>query len=303
MVSDMTVTEKARRARATMHSRSFAAADSGALSRRADAGTRWDVTSLVRMSRWPRRVALALVYAPAAAIVLVGALAALGLLGDLWRLLRAFSTHALTSVPDTYERLALAARVTLVGGAFLALLCALVVVAVGCRGRRWWRLYLIPGVPLATVTALLFIFAVEWYAAAVNQRLGWPPVVWGSLAVLALGDAVVVAAGVGGIGAGPLGTRRKRLRGRLRTGREPEQPSARPSRQTRPIPVVRFGPYVTGVPAPESAALASPAGTSVPEAPEGVPTAEELRAAAESGPIPISHGRQESTSTTGASAV
>ena len=255
------------------------------LARRAGAHLRWAAAALRRRRRWLRRAALALLYVPAAVILLLGALAAVALLGDLWRLGSAFSAPALSSVPDTYDRLALSAHVALVGGAYLALLCALVIVTVGCRGRGWWRLYLIPGLPLTAMTALLLVFAVVWCAAAFNSRLGWPPAVWDTLTALVLADAVMVAARVGGIGAGPLGTRRARLRGRLRTGRVPENAPVRVSRQTRPIPVVRFGPRITGVPMVESATPNLPAYASTPEAPEGLPTAEELRAAAESGPV------------------
>ena len=290
MVSGMVDTDDTRTGRVAERDASDVASDTifapaGSVRR---AAGRW----MVPAPRWLRRAALTLIYAPAAAILLAGALAAARLLGDVWRLLRAISTHALTIVPDTYDRLALAARVALVSGAFLALLCALVVVAVGCRGRRWWRLYLIPGVPLTAVAALLFIVAVAWCAAGINQRLGWSSAMWEMLIALALADAVVVAARVGGIGAGPLGTRRARLRGRLGGWRPAGGARTLTARETRPIPVVRFGPRVTGVPASESAL---PAEASAPSAPEGVPTAEELRAAAE--PDSVAHDERESAVT------
>lgn len=229
--------------------------------------------------RWLRRGLLALIYAPAVALLLLGATAAVGLLGDLWRLARALTTHALDTVPTTYDRLALAGRVALVSGAFLMLLCALVVVAVGCRGRRWWRLYLLPGGPLSAAAALIFIYAVQWCMLAANLRLGWSAGVWQTLTALALADAVLVAARIGGIGAGPLGTRRARLRSRLRGAQAASvRTSGRPdSRQTRPIPVVRFGPRETGVPVPAPDLPAMP--DTAPSIP-GVPTAEELRAVA-----------------------
>lgn len=293
MVSGMVDTDETRAERVAGRDASYVAAGSTlapATTVRQAAG-RWTATV-----RWrPQTVALPLLlYAPAAAILLAGALAALGLLGNLWRLMHAFSTHALTNVPDTYDRLALAARVALVSGAYLALLSALVIVAVGCRGRGWWRLYLIPGVPLSAVAALLFIFAVEWCAAGFNQRLGWPSAVWGTLTTLALGDVVLVAARIGGVGAGPLGTRRARLRGRLRPGRAPELPPERPSRQTRPIPVVRFGPRDTGVPVLESAEQEPQIEARAPDAPrwDRAPTAEELSAASEA--APNAHDRQDS---------
>lgn len=250
------------------------------------------------MRRWVRRGLLALVYGPAVVLLLTGAAAAVGVLGDLWRLAHALTTHALDSVPTTYDRLALSGRVALVSGAFLVVLCALVVVAVGCRGRRWWRLYLIPGVPLSAAACLLFIFAVQWCRLGVDQRLGWSSGVWQTLTVLALVDAVLVAARVGGIGAGPLGTRRARLRGRLRTGHTAPHTTGRPvsrrSRETQPIPVVRFGPRVTGVPASDPPAEASVPGTpGTPNTPDaiGAPTADELRAAADPAhvtePVPV----------------
>lgn len=229
-----------------------------------------------RAQCWLRRGFLALIYTPAIGLLLIGTAAAVGWLGDLWRLARALNTHALDTVPTTYDRLALAGRVALVSGAFLMLLCALVVVAVGCRGRRWWRLYLIPSVPLSAAAALIFIYAVQWCMLAANLRLGWPPDVWETLTGLALADAVLVAARVGGIGAGPLGARRARLRSRLSHRSPAGRMSGRPaSRQTRPIPVVRFGPRETGIPLPDSAIVPDIA-PSIADA----PTAEELRAVA-----------------------
>lgn len=247
--------------------------------RRARVIPRWGASRQYHARRWLRRGLLTPIYAPAAALLLMGATAAVGLLGDLWRLARALTTHALDTVPTTYDRLALAGHVALVSGAFLMLLCALVVVAVGCRGRRWWRLYLIPGVPLSAAAALIFIYAVQWCMLAANLRLGWSAGVWQTLTALALADAVLVAARIGGIGAGPLGTRRARLRSRLRGAQAArERTSGRPdSRQTRPIPVVRFGPRETGVPAP--APDLPPMPDTAPSI-AGVPTAEELRAVA-----------------------
>lgn len=250
---------------------------------------RWVPAGLRRVGQPLRRAFLAVIYAPAVVVLLLGVAAAVGWLGDLWRLVRALNTHALDTLPTTYDRLALAGRVALVSGAFLMVLCALVVVAAGCRGRRWWRLYLLPGVPLSAAAALTFIFAVQWCMLAANQRLGWPPDMWQTLTALALADAVLVAARVGGIGAGPLGTRRARLRKRLHGGRAAERTSGRPiSRQTRPIPVVRFGPRETGVPSPDIAA----APDTVPSIADA-PTAEELRAVA--GVATLANGPQEGT--------
>lgn len=279
---------------ATDETRNLAApgAAAGAHVRQAGAGPRWGLTRLRRMRRWPRRSLIALIYVPAVALLFVGAAAVVGLLGDLWWLAHAFGTHALDTVPTTYDRLALSGRMGLVSGAFLVLLCALVVVAVGCRGRRRWRLYLIPGVPLSAAAALLFVFAVQWSMLAINQGLGWPRGVWETLTALALADAVLVAARVSGIGAGPLGTRRAYLRNRLRGGHTTGphlswRPALRQSRQTRPIPVVRFGPRDTGIPTPDLPAGASDAVTS---GTADAPTAEELRAAAEVEPPAISDG-------------
>lgn len=247
------------------------------LAHRAGAAGRAGLPLLRRAGRWLGRGLIALIYAPAVALLLIGAAAAVGLFGGLWRLVRALAARAIDTVPVTYDRLALAGHVAVVGGAFLALLCALVILAVGCRGRRWWRLYLIPGVPLSAATALFFLFAVQWAMLAVNQRLGWPPSMWNALTALALVDAMLVAGRIGGIGAGPLGTRRARLRQRLRNrwaaGRAGGHAD---SRQTRPIPIVRFGPHETGVPAPEASREASAAAIA---GDAGVPTAEELAAA------------------------
>lgn len=226
--------------------------------------------------RWLERSAIWLMYVPAAAILLAGALAAVGLLGGVWRLERAVATHALASVPDTYDRLALAARVALVSAAFLVLLCALVVVAVGCRGRRWWRLYLIPGVPLSAAAALLFLFVAGWCAAALTEHFGWSAPLWEPLTALALADAVLVAARVGGIGAGPLGTRRALLRERqaaLRVRRLS-------ARQTQPLPIVRFGPRITPIFATDARPVAGATATIELQIADA-PTADELRAAAD----------------------
>ncbi|HKS70779.1 MAG TPA: hypothetical protein VJQ45_10175, partial [Ktedonobacterales bacterium] len=68
-----------------------------------------------------------------------------------------------------------------------------------------------------------------------------------------------------------------------------ERTSGRPiSRQTRPIPVVRFGPRETGVPSPDIAA----APDTVPSIADA-PTAEELRAVA--GVATLANGPQEGT--------
>lgn len=255
--------------------------------KRASATLRQRVSRLHRARRGLLRAFLTLIYAPAVVVLLMGVAAAAGWLGDLWRLVRALNTHVLDTVPTTYDRLALAGHVAVVSGAFLALLSALVIVAVGCRGRRWWRLYLIPGVPLSAGAALILIYVMQWCMLAANQRLGWSPGVWQTLTALALADAVLVAARVGGIGAGPLGTRRTRLRSRLRTGHTTtgHAPGRPVSRQTRPIPVVRFGPRDTAVPSPDL--------PNTPDAARGIadaPTAEELRAVA--GDTTLANGPQ-----------
>lgn len=219
----------------------------------------------IQSRRWLRRTLLALLYAPTLALLLVGLLAALGWLGGLWHLVSLLVAHQLGQFGSGYTRLDLAGRLGLLSASYLILLCALVVVSVGIRGRRWWRLYLVPGVPLSAAAAIVFLLA----AAAVQSRLGLPDGLWQLLAGLALADAVVVGARIGGIGAGPLGTRRQRLRRRLRPVRD--VPAAR-RRTTDPLPVIRFGPRVSSPPAVSVVS----ANDEAPVA-RGLPTAEDLR--------------------------
>lgn len=216
--------------------------------------------------RWLRRVLLTLIYAPTVALLLVGLLATLGWLSGLWHLVRLLVAHQLGQFDSGYTRLDLAGRLGLLSASYLIMLCALVVVAVGIRGRRWWRLYLVPGVPLSAVAAIVFLLA----GAAVQSRLGLSDGLWHLLMVLALADAMVVGARIGGIGAGPLGTRRQRLRRRLRTAQG--APEARRRRTTDPLPVIRFGPRVSSPPA----ASVAPANDEAPSA-RGLPTADDLR--------------------------
>lgn len=213
--------------------------------------------------RWLRRLLLALIYAPTVALLLIGLLAALGWLSGLWHLVRLLVSHQLDQFGSGYTRLDLAGRLGLLSASYLIVLCALVVVVVGIRGRRWWRLYLVPGVLLSAAAAILFLLA----AAAVQALLGLADGPWRLLVGLALADAVVVGARIGGIGAGPLGTRRQRLRRRLRPVRD--VPAAR-RRTTDPLPVIRFGPRISGAPV----AIAAPEDDT---AVRGLPTAEDLR--------------------------
>jgi hypothetical protein len=262
--------------------REMGRAEQGAVSDRSST-SRAARSSPRRGQHWWTRVLIAAISTPAAVILLAGVVAAVGVLGDLWGLGHALAAHALGTVPATYGQLATAERVALVSGAFWALVCALVIVAVGCRGRGWWRLYLIPGVLLSAVMTIFFLLAAEWCVAAMNLRLNWPQQVWDAWIALALADGVLVAAGVGGIGAGPLGSRRARMRWRLAKHRA----SGTSPRQTQPVPVVRFGPRtITGAPLSSDPSRAQASAESPADmlAAPGVPTAEELRAVFERRP-------------------
>ncbi|MFI5274692.1 MAG: hypothetical protein ACHQ4H_16800 [Ktedonobacterales bacterium] len=223
-----------------------------------------------------RALALSAIYAPAVAIVLVGVLSAAGLAGGVVRLFQLVAARQLDQFGASYDRLDIAGRTGFVSAAFLVLVCALAVVAVGCRGHGWWRLYIIPGVPLSAAAVMIFLFAVRGCEAVVGARLGWTASAWDVLSGIALADAVLVAAHFAGIGAGPIGTRRRHIRGRLRSGREAGGQRSAPARQRLsggPLPVVRFGPP-GGTGAPALIVRLSPAAGDTTSPPEGSPVVE-----------------------------
>lgn len=191
-------------------------------------------------------VAVALLFLPPVAFALAG----------LWGLIayaRALyaAWHVLThwQLDAFFARLSavdFAARVGLAGGAYVALLLALIVVFAGLLGRGPRRLFLLPGVVLAAPAAALFLFAAEATLEEVAARLHLPAALAPLLTAYALVDAVVLAALLLDL----------RPRRRRRRGSRP----LRAAPATRPIPRLEALP-APGQPAEPSLALGTVGGS------------------------------------------
>lgn len=182
-------------------------------------------------------VAVALLFLPPVAFVLAG----------LWGLIayaRALyaAWHVLThwQLDAFFARLSavdFAARVGLSGGAYVALLLALIVVFAGLLGRGHRRLFLLPGVVLAAPAAALFLFAAEATHEEVAARLHLPAALAPLFTAYALLDAVVLAA--------------------LLLDLRPRRRRRRASRPLRAAPATRPIPRLEALPAPDQPAASS----------------------------------------------
>lgn len=138
--------------------------------------------------------AVALLFLPPVAFLIVGMwglIAYARALYAAWHLLTHWQLDAFFSYLSAVD---FAARVGLTGGAYFALLLALIVVFAGLLTRGPRRLFLLPGIVLALPAAALFLFAAEATHEAVAARLHLPAALAPLLTAYALFDAVVLAA-------------------------------------------------------------------------------------------------------------
>lgn len=138
-------------------------------------------------------VIVAMLFFPPLAFLIAGIwgfVAYIGAFVAAWRLLTHWQLDAFFARLSTMD---LAARIGLAGGAYFALVLALIVVFAGIIGRRARRWFLVPGLVLALPAASLFVFAAEATHAALATRLHLPSFLAPLLTFYALCDAVALA--------------------------------------------------------------------------------------------------------------
>src|SRR5579884_4078674 len=195
-------------------------------------------------------------FAPPAICLVAGVWALVSYVRSLYQIWGLFSHWQLDTVYQRLQATDLSARVGLASGAYFALLLALIVVVAGLLGRRWTRLFLLPGLLLALPAGLLFLVGAEAANVALTGGKGWQSVAASALFAYALCDAVALAALLADV------------RPRRRRRRQPSRP--RPAVTPAPmpqLPLVRFGPPpVALAPAPASAAEEVAAAPATPSA-------------------------------------
>jgi hypothetical protein len=196
----------------------------------------------------------ALFFAPPLLFLAAGVWSAVAYTRTLLSLLHLVGDWQFSTFFDRLAAARLAARVALASGAYFVLLFALIVLFAGLLGRRWRRLFLLPGLLLTLPAVVLFLAGVEAGAEGIAGRFGLPPSLAGPfLTLYALLDALLLAAFL----TDPRPHRRRRPRLRKHPSDE---------RATTPLPIVRFGPPLPLPPAeaPAEPARAADAATGAP---------------------------------------
>lgn len=204
-----------------------------------------DALPLAVLARWGRRLALAL---PPLGMLVVALWAAVAGIGSLVQVLRLLVTLQFAQAADALAAVDAAGRVLLACFGYFALLAALRVLARGWFGRGWSRLRLLSGLLVALPSAWLFI-AGTGLAADAPPLAAMAPEWWHALVIALVLHAILVAV-VGARppepGASSVERSSSRGRGDDEDAFDLDDPPA------ERLPLVRFGPPLAAEPPAET---------------------------------------------------
>ena len=144
---------------------------------------------------WVAVLAVAVVLLAPVIVFLVAGLGAvyvyIRVLLTLWHLVKSYQ---LTTLAPLLDMLNGAGRVALACAGYFALLAALIVLMAGLLGKRWRRLFLLPGTVFTIPSALAFFFGLRLSLDSMGAALGLSPQAQTFLTVYLLLDTILLAA-------------------------------------------------------------------------------------------------------------
>lgn len=186
-------------------------------------------------------VVLVLLLTPGVVFLLAGCWAIVTYIASAVTLYHLIISSRFADLLDPLRALDLAGRVAVLSAGYYALLSALIVFAAGMLGKRWRRLFLLPGVVLTIPAGLVFYFGLHMTLDAVTIGHPWPLVAQTGLTLYLICDTILLAAFLVDLRPKP---KRQRRRNRSNRG-APEgadAPELLAERAVSPsLPLVRFG--------------------------------------------------------------
>lgn len=196
---------------------------------------------------------LVLLLAPATVFLVAGCWAIVTYITSAATLYQLLMSWRIADMLGPLRALDMAGRVAATSAGFYALICGLLVLVAGMLGKRWRRLFLVPGIILTVPGALAFFFALRLTIDAISAGNPISPVAQTGLTIYLLLDAVAVAAFLVDLRPKPRRASPRRQRRRVKREKreggdgdaQAEEPGqAEPGNEAAPavLPLVHFGP-------------------------------------------------------------
>lgn len=203
---------------------------------------------------------LAVLFAPPVALLIAGCWSVVAYVTSAVTLYKLIAASRLADLLGPLQTLDMAGRIAATSAGFYALLCGLLVLAAGLLGKRWRRLFLVPGTVLSIPAALAFYLALRLTLDAIAPRYSLSGIAQAALTIYLLLDAVLLAGLLVDLRPRPRHARnrprprwRRDQRGQRDADPEPEFELEQPASPS--LPLVHFGPPSV----PLSPALPTPA--------------------------------------------